>query len=58
MEKIHAVLSENGVIAIHDYLLDNSKLSPEFATLLNVFWFVTVGGNRKSYSIQKVAMIL
>jgi len=58
LEKIHAALSENGVIAIHDYLLDNSKLSPEFATLLNVFWFVTAGGNGKAYSIEEVEMIL
>jgi 2-polyprenyl-3-methyl-5-hydroxy-6-metoxy-1,4-benzoquinol methylase len=58
LRKIHSALKKNGLIAIHDYLLNDSKISPEFATLLNVFWFVTTGGNGKAYSIKEVKDVL
>lgn len=58
LEKIYDSLSEGGVVAIHDHFLDISKTFPEQAVILNVFWFVTTGGNGKAFSRKETEGLL
>ncbi len=57
IDKTVAVLEEGGQIMIHDFILDNSKDSPEFAALFSLNMLIGNGCGR-SYSEEEITGML
>jgi hypothetical protein len=57
IDKTAAVLEDGGQIMIHDFILENSKDSPEFAALFSLNMLIGTGRGR-AYSEEEIAGML
>ena len=57
IDKTAAAMAPGGIIMVHDFILDNTKDSPEFATLFSLNMLVN-NGHGRSYSEEEIGGML